>query len=180
LEYVGFHQLPDGPAIVVCNHIHAMDPPVLASLLPRPAWFMTKEELFRYPGLARLITMLHAYPVRRGHPDRRALVTTLRILRQGGIVLIFPEGHRSETGELQAPKRGVAYLARKTGVPVVPVGLVGPWGFRRRVTFSMGPPLYVKPDENVDAAAHRIMEAIALQVRQIRAGRGLVPASPKV
>jgi 1-acyl-sn-glycerol-3-phosphate acyltransferase len=180
LEFRGREALPAGPSIVVCNHITAMDPPVLACLLPRPVWFMTKEELFRIKWLGRLITSLHAYPVRRGKPDRRALVKTLHILRQGGIVLIFPEGHRSETGELQAPKRGVAYLARKTGVPIVPVGVLGPYGFRRRVTFSMGAPLYVEPQENVDAASTRMMTAIADQVRQIRAGRGLAPPSPKV
>src|SRR5579875_1646971 len=101
LRYYGFERLPPGPSIVVCNHIRAMDPPVLAALLPRPAWFMTKVELFQYWGLAPLIRALHAYPVKRGKPDRRALVETLRILKRGGIVLIFPEGHRSETGELQ-------------------------------------------------------------------------------
>ncbi|MGC8487344.1 MAG: lysophospholipid acyltransferase family protein [Clostridia bacterium] len=180
LSYRGFGHLPPGPSIVVCNHIRAMDPPVLASLLPRPAWFMTKVELFQYWGLSPLIRALHAYPVKRGRPDRKALTHTLRILKAGGIVLIFPEGHRSETGELQAPRRGVAVLARSSGVPVVPVGVVGPYGFRKPVTFSMGEPFYIGPDENAAEASRRIMREIAAQVAVIRAERGLAPLGSKV
>lgn len=180
LRYSGFEHLPPGPSIVVCNHIRAMDPPVLATLLPRPVWFMTKVEMFKYPGLSSLYRALHAYPVRRGRADRRALKHTLRILRAGGIVLIFPEGHRSATGELQAPRRGVAVLARAAGVPVVPVGVVGPYGFRKPVTFSMGEPFYIKQDETADEASERVMREIAAQVNAIRAGRGMAPLDVKV
>ena len=180
VEIRGLEHLPRGPAIVACNHISGFDPPLLGSLLPRPAWYMTKAELFRIWGLSWLIRRLHAFPVRRGHPDRAALMQSLRILNEGGILIIFPEGHRSPDGGLQDPRRGTAFLAQKSGAPVVPVGLVGPYGFRRRVTFRMGPAFHIDPGTSVDEGARRIMAAIAEQIASIREERGLAASGGKV
>lgn len=148
--------------------------------MSRPAWYMTKAELFRTPGFRWLIARLHAYPVRRGRPDRAALMRSLAILKDGGILIIFPEGHRTETGQLQAARRGAAFLACKSGAPVIPVGLMGPYGLRRRVTFRVGRPVLFSPATPIDEASEVIIEAIAQEVQKIRRDRGLAPIEGKV
>lgn len=156
--------VPGGPAIVVCNHLTAFDPPTLGALMRRPAWYMAKDELFRTPGLGWLIRQVHAYPVRRGRPDRRSLRTSLAILQSGGMLILFPEGHRSETGELQQLRRGAAYLARKTGCAIVPVGLVGRYRLRQAVTFQVGGAFTIPPDLSLDDASSQIRDAIRTQI----------------
>lgn len=164
LRFEGREYVPQGAVIVVCNHLTAFDPPTLGALMRRPAWYMAKEELFRVPGLAWLIRKVHAYPVRRGRPDRRALHTSLKLLDQGGMLILFPEGHRSETGELQELRRGAAYLARKTGCAILPVGLVGQYRFRKPVTFQAGPAFTIPHDLPLDEASDRIRDAIRTQI----------------
>ncbi|MDA8206016.1 MAG: lysophospholipid acyltransferase family protein [Thermaerobacter sp.] len=166
--------VPGGPVIVVCNHLTAFDPPTLGALMRRPAWYMAKEELFATPGFGWLIRQVHAYPVRRGRPDRRSLRTSLTVLRAGGMLILFPEGHRSETGELQELRRGAAYLARKTGCAIVPVGLVGKYRWRHLVTFQVGPAFTIPPELSLDEASAMIRTAIQ---RQIAVNHARHPAS---
>jgi 1-acyl-sn-glycerol-3-phosphate acyltransferase len=168
LEHVG-----TGPVIVAGNHISGFDPPVVGILLPRQAWYMAKVELFEIPGLAWLIRQLHAYPVRRGRPDRGAIRVTQRILQAGGAVIMFPEGHRSPTGELQDPRRGVAFMARMTRARVIPVGLVGPYRPFGRVSVWFGPALTIGRDEPLEEFGQRLMTAIAGQIAAIRESGGL-------
>jgi 1-acyl-sn-glycerol-3-phosphate acyltransferase len=173
LDVRGVDAMPAGPVIVAGNHTSGFDPPVVGAVLRRPAWYMAKEELFRIPGFGALIRRLHAYPVRRGKPDRRSLRTTHQILRAGGAVIIFPEGHRSATGALQDPRRGVAFLARLSGAPVVPVGIVGPYRFGGMVSLWFGEPLRWEPGETLEHFGGRLMKAIDAQIRAARASRGL-------
>jgi 1-acyl-sn-glycerol-3-phosphate acyltransferase len=98
---------------------------LLGSAIWRPAWFMAKAELFEKPALAWLCRGLHAYPIRRGAADRAALKHTLSLLAQGDMIAIFPEGTRSETGELRPPELGVGMLALRSGAPVIPIAIAG-------------------------------------------------------
>jgi 1-acyl-sn-glycerol-3-phosphate acyltransferase len=176
----GLENIPDGAVIVAGNHVSAFDPPVVGIILRRPAWYMAKVELFRIIGLGWLIRRLNAYPVRRGKPDRQAIRTTERILAAGGAVIIFPEGTRSATGELQDPRRGVAFLARLTGAPVVPVGLVGPYRAFGRVSLWFGPPLRLQPEEPLEDFGRRLMEAIGQRIQAIKESRGLAEPGSSV
>jgi 1-acyl-sn-glycerol-3-phosphate acyltransferase len=169
----GLENIPDGPVIIAGNHISAFDPPVVGIVLKRPAWYMAKAELFRNPAFAWLIRQVHAYPVRRGKPDRQALRVTQAVLAQGGAVIIFPEGTRSATGELQDPRRGVAFIARHTKAPVVPVGLVGPYRVGGRVSLWFGPPMKPDPGESLEDFGRRLMAAIRSQIEAIKVSRGL-------
>lgn len=162
---LGLENVPLGGVIISGNHISGFDPPVVGIMQPRPVWYIAKAELFRYPGFRWVIAKLNAYPVHRGRPDRRALRATQEIVRHGGAVVMFPEGHRTETGNLQEPRRGVAFVARVAHVPVVPVGVVGPYRLGRRVTLAFGPPITMVQGESLDAFSGRLMDAIREQVR---------------
>ena len=122
----GLENFPmQGPVIVVSNHVSLADPIALGAALPRPIFFMAKEELFQYPVLGNICERLGAFPVRRGQADRNAIRRALELLEEGNVLGLFPEGSRSKTGELLKPQPGVAMIALKARVPVVPVACRG-------------------------------------------------------
>ncbi|WP_094602810.1 1-acyl-sn-glycerol-3-phosphate acyltransferase [Sporomusa silvacetica DSM 10669] len=121
----GTENIPAGGVIIAANHISLWDPPVVGTALSRKAHFMAKEELFTNPVFGWLISRLGAFPVKRGAGDRTAIRTALTLLKNDSILVIFPEGTRSKDGKLGAPEAGLALLALKAGVPVVPAAILG-------------------------------------------------------
>jgi len=115
-----------GPAVIVANHLSLVDILVLYGLY-RPFKWVSKEENFKLP-FAGWNMSLNGY-VRLARGDRKSIrdmmATSLALLRQGSPLLIFPEGTRSATGELQGFKMGAFTLAREAGCPVIPVALTG-------------------------------------------------------
>ncbi len=152
IEQLGLEHLPaDGPVILASNHVGLMDGPLLAIFCPRPVHVLTKREL----GDGRTGQGLRAVgqiPLQRHQADPGAVKTCLRVLRDGGVVGIYPEGSRG-AGEFHHVHAGVAYLALASGAPVVPVvnfGTRPPGGGmntlpRRgeRITFVYGAPVRV-------------------------------------
>ena len=126
LEGRGVEHVPQqGPVLLVANHSSFLDPPLVGGVAPRPLSFMAKAELFRVPGFGTLIRNLNARPVRREGADAGALRTALRVLQDGGVLLMFPEGTRGPEGVLREPKPGAAMLAVMSGAQVVPVFIEG-------------------------------------------------------
>ena len=121
----GTENIPTGGVIIAANHISLWDPPVVGTAISRKVHFMAKEELFANPVFGWLISRLGAFPVKRGAADRTAIRTALTLLKNGSILVIFPEGTRSKDGKLGAPEAGLALLALKAGVPVVPTAIIG-------------------------------------------------------
>jgi 1-acyl-sn-glycerol-3-phosphate acyltransferase len=114
-----------GPLIVVSNHMTYVDPPLLGASVPRRITFMAKQELFR-PSLMGLVVRAYgAFPVRRDRLDREALRHALEILNHGKVLGMFPEGKRSFSHKLQEIQPGTAFIAARSGVPIVPVGISG-------------------------------------------------------
>ncbi len=114
-------------AILVANHTSFLDPPIIAVAFKRQVSFMAKKELFRIPVLGRLLILFSSFPVSREKADLRAFKTALKLLRKKGIVGLFPEGTRQRLGykKLGPMHTGAAYLALKSGVPLIPVGISG-------------------------------------------------------
>lgn len=112
-----------GGVILAANHVGIVDGPMLATYAPRPVHALTKRELFdgRLGGFLRRTGQI---PLDRWAADPAAIRTSLRVIRDGGAVGIFPEGTRS-SGELERFHHGAAYLALVTGAAVVPVTLIG-------------------------------------------------------
>jgi len=113
----------EGPLVVASNHLSYLDPPLLGTWFPRVINFMAKQELFEVPVLGPLIRRVHAFPVNRDAGDLGAIRHSLRILKGGGIVGIFPEGRRNLDGEAQA-RSGAVLLAATAHCPLIPVALV--------------------------------------------------------
>jgi 1-acyl-sn-glycerol-3-phosphate acyltransferase len=91
---------------------------------------MGKRELFETPIIGFLLRAIGAFPVRRGEGDRRALQMALAVLAAGQPLGLFVEGHRSESGQLIRGRPGVAYVAQRSGAPIVPLAVSGTRGAR--------------------------------------------------
>jgi 1-acyl-sn-glycerol-3-phosphate acyltransferase len=118
--------LPDGPLLVISNHISNLDPPLvggwLAPVLRRRPRFLAKSALFVGP-VGWFLRAQGVIPVRAGGSDVDAYRAARAVLDQGGVVVIFPEGTRSRDGVLGEPLPGVAMLASRGSVPILPVGV---------------------------------------------------------
>ena len=118
----------DGSLIVVANHVHLVDPILLQLSFPRWLSFMAKQELFRYPLARFAIHWTQAFSIRRQGTigDKRETIKQARDILSGGLVLgMFPEGKRNRNGKLLPGKSGAAVIASQTGVPLLPVGIIG-------------------------------------------------------
>jgi 1-acyl-sn-glycerol-3-phosphate acyltransferase len=184
LSLYGLSNVPArGPLILAPNHLAWADIPLIALYIPRKLVFMAKEEYFS-SKIGWLIRFLGAFPVKRGEADRQALHAAEEQLRQGHILGIFPEGTRSRSRTLAKGHAGMAMIALRTGVPVVPVAI---WGsekalkeFRPHVTIRYGEPLVLKPkgikitrqdiDEATDQVMFRIASMLPPEYRGVYAG----------
>lgn len=169
-EHVPAH----GPLIVVCNHISHFDALLLVALLPWPIEFMAVTDLWQVPVTGWFIRLYGAIPLRRGEGDRAALRAALDVLARGGVLGIAPEGYIVPGAALVRPQPGAAYLALRSGAPLLPVGIAGTEralenlkrGRRTEVTVRIGAPFMLSPvegprRERLRRASDEIMEHIA-------------------
>ena len=180
---LGRENVPEhGPVIIAPNHVSMFDPPLVGCSMPRPVTTMGKAELFekRTCGLKILgfiIQHMATFPVRRGTGDRRAIKRAVKVLRDGGALVIFPEGTRSPDGDLGPAEVGLGMIAHMTKAPIVPVYLKGTEcslskthrGLRMvKAEVFYGKPLYFEAEyalknerEVLQSICDRVMEAIA-------------------
>jgi 1-acyl-sn-glycerol-3-phosphate acyltransferase len=140
LRYIGFtllakvnrvegqENVPEsGPAILMINHMAFIDSIVVLHTTKRDIVPMAKVEVYDYPVIGIFPHLWGVIPVRREEVDRRAIQQTLEVLRAGELVLVAPEGTRGPA--LKQGKEGIAYLASRSGVPIIPVAINGTIGF---------------------------------------------------
>jgi 1-acyl-sn-glycerol-3-phosphate acyltransferase len=159
------HIPPSGAAIIAPNHKSLYDSFFIAMATKRHLRFMGKSELFE-GRWGRLLVRLGAFPVRRGAADADALETARVILRQGGLLSLFPEGTRFRDPEtLTRPRRGAARIAIETGAPLVPSAITGterlffgPFPRPRRVQVSFAPAISSQALEATPKAAAELIE----------------------
>ena len=121
----GHRNVPaSGGVLLISNHLSFLDVFFLAIPLGRPLNYVARSTLF-LPVLGTFIRSIGGFPIQREGMGASGMKETLRRLRAGGIVTLFPEGTRSPDGELGPLKPGIAVLVQRTGVPIVPVGLAG-------------------------------------------------------
>ncbi len=142
LRSVGTENVPkEGPAILAMNHTSNQDPIMAALTCPRQLRFMAKSELFDIKIFGGLIRSLGAFPVHRGKGDLAAIKAAFNIFKKGEVMLMFPEGGRVKNSEHRKAKPGVALIAQKSGVPVIPVNISGKFRFMNRITVTYGKPI---------------------------------------
>jgi len=178
----------EGGLLVVSNHIASADPPLLGGMFPRPLHFMAKVEWFSGSGLvAFLARQFLCYPVVRESADRPALKYTLNLLEKGQAVCIYPEGTRAMDHRLHQAKAGPGFVARHSGVPIVPVAVWGteqvmPKGRRFPVRAEChlvyGPPFHLPENlmDNQDAADYMLRKVADLLPPGYRGVYGEEPA----
>ena len=124
----GLENVPQrGPAILMINHIAFIDPIVVLHCLPRNIIPLAKIEVYNYPIIGIFPRIWGVIPVRRDEFDRHAIQQVQQVLKAGEIVLVAPEGTRGPA--LKQGKEGVAYLACRNNVPIIPVAVDGTVGF---------------------------------------------------
>jgi 1-acyl-sn-glycerol-3-phosphate acyltransferase len=119
------HWPATGGGLVCANHQSYFDPPLVGLTCSRRMNYLARDSLMRVPGLSQLITFLDAIPIDREGSGLAGLKETLKRLKAGELVLIFPEGTRTYDGEVAPLKPGFIAVARRSRVPLVPVGLDG-------------------------------------------------------
>jgi 1-acyl-sn-glycerol-3-phosphate acyltransferase len=126
LETHGMERIPaQGGFLLVSNHASYLDPPLVGCLVPRVVHNLAKSELFGVPVLGWMCRAVKAMPIRRGGVDREAMKLCVQILKSGKVVVLFPEGTRTQDGEMQTPRAGAAMIAVMAGVPCVPAYIDG-------------------------------------------------------
>ncbi|MHB8645952.1 MAG: lysophospholipid acyltransferase family protein [Thermomicrobiales bacterium] len=182
LEVRGIENVPRrGPLIVASNHLHNFDPEVVGAVIPRTTFIMAKKELFAVPIVGGFIHFFGAFPIDRGAADRVALRYAVHLVEDGHALLMFPEGTRSRTAKIEKVLPGAAFVALRTGAPIVPVAVTGTetlpfdekaaaagrrWRGRARVTVTFGAPFHLGPGADgkrpsMEAATDAMMRRIA-------------------
>jgi 1-acyl-sn-glycerol-3-phosphate acyltransferase len=163
---------PSGGFVLASNHISALDPWALGyPLWPRRRLrWMAKVELFQRWWMREVLEAGGAFPVRRGESDQRAIMKAVEVLREGDVLVMFPEGTRRRPGrDSPRPHTGAARLALAAHVPLVPAALAGTSRLRRlerwRVAYGRPVPMEdlvgLGHKRAAEIATERLMEAIA-------------------
>ncbi len=143
IKYIGKENIPaDGGYIIASNHIHGLDPLIIALGLPKKKQmhFMAKKELWDNPFTAWCFTKVNGFPVSRGRADTTSFKHAIEVIKKGFILGIFPEGTRSKDGTPQKARRGVSAIAASAKSGILPVAVYNNEGckFRSKYTVKYG------------------------------------------
>lgn len=162
-----------GGAIIAANHLSNWDPMLISCFIKRPVGYMAKQELFDVPIFGKALLKLHSFPVQRGTGDRQAIRTAITKLKAGECLGVFPEGHRSKTGNLQEGANGVALLAAKAGVPVIPTAVINTnrifkkGSFFPNIQVFYGKPIYYQGEKINKQQMQKFVTEIMQQIQNL-------------
>lgn len=162
-KVIGLENIPDGAAIICANHSNYIDPVLIgiAAGKKHMIHFMAKAELFENRLFGGLLRKLGTFPVHRGTSDIDSVRTSMKLLRGGEKIMMFPEGTRVAQDDAVAAKSGAVRLATKLDVPIVPVHLPRGKKVFRKVLVVIGEPYKVTAENGkYDVAASELMERI--------------------
>ena len=164
-----------GPALVIINHLGDADAVLLGASIPYPIDALGKIELHEHPAVGRIFRAYGVIWIHRGRPDRKALHAALEGLVEGRVIAMAPEGRESLTGALEPGNEGAAFIALKSGAPIVPIVMTGTensntYGHlkrfkRAKVTLTVGKPFILKEPTDrrtrLQEGTRQIMETLA-------------------
>ena len=131
----------EGPAVLISNHVHALDPVILASQVPGQCIFLGKKELAINGPVRRMLTNLHCILVDRHHTDMEAMRACMKALKMKKILVLFPEGTRHHEGQMEQIENGTSLIVLRGKAPLIPVYLDRPLKCFRRVHAWVGDPI---------------------------------------
>ncbi|MGM0413814.1 MAG: lysophospholipid acyltransferase family protein [Bacillota bacterium] len=124
VDIKGMENIPEsGPLVVMSNHISFLDPPLIGAIMPRKIHYMAKAELFKNRVIGAFLKKLGAFPLKRGTGDSRAFRKAIKILRNNGVLGIFPEGTRYPEGSPGKPHSGSVMIAIMAKSPILPIAI---------------------------------------------------------
>lgn len=141
-KIIGKENIPKGGSIFVCNHFRAIDCGFVALAYNKDIKFLAKDELFKNKLIGGLIKSFGAIPINRENPDMKSMLSSIRHIKDGHKLCIFPEGTRNKTKttELQSIKGGSVVFAVKAKCPIVPMMLSGKAKIFRKTKLIIGKP----------------------------------------
>lgn len=169
IRVVGRENLIEGPAVVCCNHTSLLDPiMVVAGLGPKcPLHFMGKKELFQNPIANAFFRAIGAFPVDRGNVELATMRHSINLLKNGEKVAIFPEGRRvlpvTEETEMDGVKTGIAMIAVRGSVPIIPIYLTRHKRIFRKTSVIIGRAIPAEKQEGSTAENYRRIANAAFQ-----------------
>jgi 1-acyl-sn-glycerol-3-phosphate acyltransferase len=126
LRVRGLEHVPlRGPGLFVVNHQSFLDPVMAGIAIPRPVRFLARDTLYRGPLIRAFLNKIYTIPVNRDAASSTTIRQAATQLQQGFLVGIFPEGTRSDDGQIGALKPGFIALVRRANAPIIPVGVAG-------------------------------------------------------
>jgi 1-acyl-sn-glycerol-3-phosphate acyltransferase len=176
VKTIGRENVPKhGSYLITINHVSLFEPPIILAFWPTPPEGAGAVEIWSRPGQAILVRLYHGIPVHRGDFDRQLLDTMIAVLKSGRPLLLAPEGGRTHHIGMRRALPGVAYIVDKTGVPVIPVGIIGTTDDfmnralhlkRPRLEMRIGKPLILPQVEGKGAMRHEALQANADKIMQ--------------
>lgn len=168
----------EGAVLLIANHQSFYDPPAIGGgIRHRHSDFLARASLFNFKPFGWLIRRLNSTPIKQGAGDAGAMKATIEKMKNGRMMLVFPEGARTPDGELQKFQRGVAVLLKRAHCQVVPVGIAGayeawprgrklPRLFREKIVVCYGDP--INSDELMHVGTDAALERLREQVEMLR------------
>lgn len=153
-----------GPALIYANHKTALDVFLLGGVYVPFVHWVAKHTLFKFPLFGWVLRKCGAIPLKRGHYDAEAVKKVIQIVRDNGIVVIFPEGTRIRTKITDRSKvkisRSPVVIAEMTGAPIIPVAIRGDYKLFRRMYLIFGEPIYIR--KKVDGTEYTSKETLEI------------------
>lgn len=172
LHVEGAEHIPDTGAVIVApNHKSNFDPPIVGvAIKNRLVHYMAKAELFQNPMFGWVLRKMGAFPVKRGTVDRMAIKQAVRELKNGHVLGIFPEGTRIKKDGLGRFHSGMASLALMTGVPIVPVAVVGTRTLPKKketIAILIGEPVVVEKQKVNDDKVAELNDRVKQEIEKL-------------
>jgi 1-acyl-sn-glycerol-3-phosphate acyltransferase len=174
LSIYGIDSPYQGKAILAPNHASFFDPPVIGAAWPEEVHFLARANLFHLPIWGRILSKLNAHPIHGTARDVESFRLICQLLSEGKKVVIFPEGNRTETGQLQEIKSGFAMLALRMHCPIIPVYIKGTFEAWPRHNYlpRLGPSIAcvfgqpIFPEISADKHKKKLQETLTQQVQE--------------